>query len=104
MPHRAGVISGLGSVGGALAGLIPGVGLVWRLRHEYGGLAPSPGFASYPLHIPWADIAVVVVAAPILAMGAAALLHRFTVPTTSTISTTDTAVRHPTTPILRPAP
>jgi putative ABC transport system permease protein len=79
---RAAVICGIGSVAGVLAGLVPGVGLVWRLRHQYGRSESvsfgSPPF-SYPLHIPWVDLVLVVIAAPALATVTAALVHRLTV-------------------------
>jgi putative ABC transport system permease protein len=72
---RAALICRLGSILGVAAGLVPGVGLVWRLRHQYAG----PLFGSqayYPLRLPWAELAAVALAAPILAAAAAWCFNR----------------------------
>ena len=73
-----------GDSGPAAVGLIPGIGLVRRLReqHLYDPESAGPGtpIFTYPLHIAWAHLAVVIAAAPLLAAAAAALLHRSTPP------------------------
>jgi putative ABC transport system permease protein len=81
---RAGIICLVGAAFGTLAGLLPGIGLVWRLRYDNvlhtgpPGLGPSaPG---YPLSIPWLDLAIVALAAPLVATLAAALITRAKLP------------------------
>lgn len=78
---RAALIGGIGATFGALAGLLPGISLVWRLTRGSARFAvlatgPLPGTGTYPLHIPWLDIALIVVGAPLLAAGAAAAITR----------------------------
>jgi putative ABC transport system permease protein len=79
---RAGVICVAGSVFGAAAGLLPGIGLVWRLRHV---VAPSDPFvtylsAGYPLSIPWADLVIIGIAAPLAAIAVSSIITRAGLP------------------------
>jgi putative ABC transport system permease protein len=78
---RAGVICLVGALFGTAAGLLPGVELVWRLRHENNLFSP-PGvpLSPYPLTIPWIHLAIVVLAAPAVAMLAAAATTRARLP------------------------
>lgn len=78
---RAALIGGIGATFGALAGLLPGISLVWRLTRGSSRFAvlaagPVPGTGTYPLHIPWLDITLIVVGAPLLAAAAAAAITR----------------------------
>ena len=80
---RAGIICTVGAVFGTLAGLLPGIELVSRIRHEglFNVVAVAvPGAPAYPLSIPWADLAVVAVAGPVVATLAAAVLTRTRLP------------------------
>lgn len=75
---RAGIICAIGAVFGTLAGLVPGIGLVMRFRHQ-NLLSSPPGFGvntAYPLSIPWSHLALVAIAAPLIAVLSAALLTR----------------------------
>ena len=70
---RAALICGVGTVLGILAGLIPGIGLIWRLRHQEGsnlGGTPNP----YPLSLPWAHLLAIAVIAPLLAAATGAVI------------------------------
>lgn len=84
---RAAVICGIGSICGVAAGLIPGVGLVWRLRQqntvETQMNASRTDTFAYPLHLQWAHLAIVVLAAPLLAAAAAVLVSRPALPSDS---------------------
>lgn len=82
---RAGVICLVGAVFGTLAGVIPGVGLVWMVRNQDAGvpgfnLGDPALFDRYPLTIPWPAIAIIVIGAPVLATIAAAALTRARLP------------------------
>ena len=66
---RAGLICLVGSLFGVAAGLLPGIGLIDRARRFSAG-------NKYPLSIPWSELAVVVLAAPLVAALAAALITR----------------------------
>lgn len=77
---RAAAIAVVGVTFGAAAGILPGAALVWRLRQHnllltQGNANPIDSFA-YPLSIPWLHLAALIIATPILAAAAAALLTR----------------------------
>ena len=74
--NRAGLICALGTILGVLAGLGPGIGLIWRLHdQEAGGAGPFDPIAStYPLSIPWTHIAAVIIVPPLIAALTATLL------------------------------
>lgn len=79
---RAGVICAVGSIFGAAAGLLPGVGLVWRLRHVAAPSNPIVTYlsAGYPLSIPWADLAIIGLAAPLTAIAVSSIITRARLP------------------------
>ncbi|MDQ6614464.1 MAG: hypothetical protein M3083_06900 [Actinomycetota bacterium] len=81
---RAGVLCLVGALFGTLAGVIPGLGLVWRIRHlsagQYFGAFGTYSSSRYPLTIPWLGLAAVVVAAPLLAALTAAVVTRARLP------------------------
>lgn len=67
-----------GAVIGVLAGLVPGIAVAVPLTRSYAssgfpGAVPAPGFV---LDIPWALLALVLVALPLLSAGVAALAAR----------------------------
>jgi len=82
---RAGVICLVGAGFGVLAGVIPGIALVSRVRqlNSHIGLFDNllgPGYGRYPLTIPWLDLAILVVGAPLLATITAAVVTRARLP------------------------
>ncbi len=82
---RAGVICIVGALFGTLAGLLPGIGIVSRLRYIHGGAYGPPGFVyppipGYPLSIPWGNLALIALAAPVIAVLTAGLLTRARLP------------------------
>jgi putative ABC transport system permease protein len=70
---RAGLLCLIGALFGAVAGIIPGIGLVWRLRHI---TTTGPGIPGYPLDLPWLKLAAVTIIAPLVAVAIAALVVR----------------------------
>ncbi len=81
---RAGAIWLVGAAFGVLAGVIPGIGLVWRVRRLNSGSTIfdqlGTKFGSYPLTIPWPALIIVVIGAPLLATITAAVVTRARLP------------------------
>jgi putative ABC transport system permease protein len=75
---QSGVIAGLGSVLGALAGFGAGAAVVFGLNQVYATTWPAP--IPYPIVVPWLNLGVSVVAVPLVAMIGAGLLTRSRLP------------------------
>jgi putative ABC transport system permease protein len=75
---QSGVIAGLGSVLGAIAGFGAGAAVVFGLNQVYAGRWPAP--IPYPIVVPWLNLGVSVLAVPLVAMLGAGLLTRSRLP------------------------
>jgi putative ABC transport system permease protein len=75
---QAGVIAGLGSVLGAGAGLGAAVAVLVALNRRYADTWPAP--PSYPITVPWLNLAVALLVVPAVAMLGAGLLTRSRLP------------------------
>jgi putative ABC transport system permease protein len=70
---RAGILCLVGAVFGVIAGMIPGIGFIWRLRHI---TTAVPGLPGYPLDLPWGRLVLVGLVAPLVAVAVAAVAVR----------------------------
>jgi len=69
---QSGVIAGLGSLIGTLAGLGAAMAFLLALNQRYAEVWPTPEL--FPLAVPWTNIAIALVAVPVVAMLGAGLL------------------------------
>jgi putative ABC transport system permease protein len=75
---QSGVIAGLGSLLGAVAGLGGSVAVLLALNRGYADLWPAP--TPYPITLPWLNVAIAVLAVPLVAMLGTGLLTRSRLP------------------------
>jgi len=75
---QAGVIAGLGSLIGAVAGLGAAEAVLVALNQRQAQMWPAP--AAYPLTVPWLNVGVALVVVPLVAMLGAGLLTRSRLP------------------------
>jgi putative ABC transport system permease protein len=75
---QSGVIAGLGSILGGIAGVGAAAAVLAGLNQSYAGTWPTP--VAYPLAMPWLNIVITVVAVPLVAMLGAGLLTRSRLP------------------------
>jgi putative ABC transport system permease protein len=75
---RSGVIAGLGSLLGAVAGLGGAVAVLVALNRGQADLWPAP--TPYPVAVPWLNLGVALVVVPVVAMLGAGLLTRSRLP------------------------
>ncbi|GLZ31618.1 hypothetical protein Lesp02_38060 [Lentzea sp. NBRC 105346] len=75
---QSGVIAGLGSVLGTVAGLGTSVAVLTALNQRFADQWPSPTL--YPITVPWVNVAVALVVVPLVAMLGAGLLTRSRLP------------------------
>ena len=75
---QSGVIAGLGSLLGAVAGLGASVAVLVALNQRYAGTWPAP--TPYPISVPWLNVGVALVVVPLVAMLGAGLLTRSRLP------------------------
>jgi putative ABC transport system permease protein len=75
---QSGVIAGLGSLLGAVAGLGGAVAVLLALNRGYDDLWPAP--TPYPITLPWLNVAIAVLVVPAVAMLGAGLLTRSRLP------------------------
>lgn len=80
---RSGVIAGLGTVLGVLAGFVPAVGLVLAQRRVDGFASATTlpsGIAPRPLVVPWGTLAITAFVVPLIAVAVAGLFSRSRLP------------------------
>ena len=75
---QSGVIAGLGSLLGAVAGLGGAVAVLLALNRGYADTWPAP--TPYPITVPWLNVAVALLVVPVVAMLGAGLLTRSRLP------------------------
>jgi putative ABC transport system permease protein len=75
---QSGVIAGLGSLLGAVAGLGGSIAVLIALNRGYADLWPAP--TPYRIAVPWLNVAVAVLVVPAVAMLGAGLLTRSRLP------------------------
>jgi len=75
---QSGVIAGLGSVLGAIAGFGAGAAVLFGLNRVYAGRWPAP--IPYPIEVPWLNLGISLVAVPLVAILGAGLLTRSRLP------------------------
>jgi putative ABC transport system permease protein len=75
---QSGVIAGLGSVLGALAGFGAGAAVLYGLNRVHAGQWPAP--PPYPIEVPWLNLLVSVLVVPLVAILGAGLLTRSRLP------------------------
>jgi putative ABC transport system permease protein len=75
---QSGVIAGLGSLLGAAAGLGVSTAVLAALNQRFADSWPSP--TPFPIEVPWLNVALAVIAVPLLAMLGASLLTRSQLP------------------------
>jgi putative ABC transport system permease protein len=75
---QTGVIAGLGSALGVVAGVGASAAVLFALNQRSVDLWPAP--APYPIHVPWVNVAIALVAVPAVAMLGAGLLTRSRLP------------------------
>jgi putative ABC transport system permease protein len=75
---QAGVIAGLGSLLGAVAGFGAGWAILAALNRK--ALSTWPSDHPYPLVVPWSNVAVAVLLVPLIAMAGSALFTRARLP------------------------
>ncbi|HZM81173.1 MAG TPA: ABC transporter permease, partial [Candidatus Limnocylindrales bacterium] len=75
---QSGVIAGLGSLIGTLAGLGAAMAFLLALNQRYAEVWPTPTL--FPLTVPWTNVAIALVAVPVVAMLGAGLLTRSRLP------------------------
>ncbi|HEV8559850.1 MAG TPA: FtsX-like permease family protein [Actinophytocola sp.] len=75
---QSGVIAGLGSLLGAAAGLGVSTAVLAALNQRFAGIWPAP--TPFPIGVPWLNVALAVVAVPVVAMLGAGLLTRARLP------------------------
>jgi putative ABC transport system permease protein len=75
---QSGVIAGLGSLLGAVAGLGGSVAVLFALNRGYADIWPAP--TPYPTTVPWLNVGVALLVVPAVAMLGAGLLTRSRLP------------------------
>jgi putative ABC transport system permease protein len=75
---QSGVIAGLGSLLGAVAGLGAAVAVLLALNRRFADVWPAP--TPYPISVPWLNVGVALVVVPLIAMLGAGLLTRSRLP------------------------
>ncbi len=75
---QSGIIAGLGSVLGAVAGFGAAVAVITGINQQYASVWPSPD--PIPIHVPWTNFIVSLIAVPAVAMLGAGLLTRSRLP------------------------
>jgi putative ABC transport system permease protein len=75
---QSGVIAGLGSFLGAIAGFGAGAAVLFGLNRVYAGKWPAP--IPYPIEVPWLNLGISLVAVPLVAILGAGLLTRSRLP------------------------
>jgi putative ABC transport system permease protein len=75
---QSGVIAGLGSVIGAVAGVGASTAVLAALNRADGDVWPAP--TPYPIIVPWSNVAIAVLVVPAVAMLGAGLLTRSRLP------------------------
>jgi putative ABC transport system permease protein len=75
---QSGVIAGLGSLLGAVAGLGAAVAVLLALNRRFADVWPAP--TPYPILVPWLNVGVALVVVPLIAMLGAGLLTRSRLP------------------------
>jgi len=75
---QSGVIAGLGSLLGAVAGLGGAVAVLLALNRGYADIWPAP--TPYPITVPWLNLGVALLVVPLVAMLGAGLLTRSRLP------------------------
>lgn len=75
---QSGIIAGLGSVLGAAAGFGAAVAVITGINQQYASVWPSPD--PIPIHVPWINFIVSLIAVPAVAMLGAGLLTRSRLP------------------------
>jgi putative ABC transport system permease protein len=75
---QSGVIAGLGSLIGAVAGLGASTAVLFALNQRYAGVWPAP--TPYPIRVPWLNVGVALLVVPLIAMLGAGLLTRSRLP------------------------
>jgi putative ABC transport system permease protein len=75
---QSGVIAGLGSLIGAVAGIGAALAILFALNQRYTELWPAP--TPYPMAIPWLNVGIALVVVPLIAMLGAGLLTRSRLP------------------------
>ena len=75
---QSGVIAGLGSLLGAVAGLGGAVAVLLALNRGYADIWPAP--TPYPITLPWLNVGIAVLVVPLVAMLGAGLLTRSRLP------------------------
>jgi putative ABC transport system permease protein len=75
---QSGVIAGLGSLLGTIAGLGAAVAVLLALNRRFVDVWPAP--TPYPISVPWLNVAVALVVVPLIAMLGAGLLTRSRLP------------------------
>jgi len=75
---QAGVIAGLGSLLGTVAGLGAATAVLVALNQGYADVWPAP--VPYPITVPWLNVALALVVVPVVAMLGAGLLTRSRLP------------------------
>jgi putative ABC transport system permease protein len=75
---QSGVIAGLGSLLGSVAGLGAAFAVLVALNRPWADLWPAP--PRYPLVVPWLNLGIALLAVPVIAMLSAGLLTRSRLP------------------------
>ncbi|NUT53028.1 MAG: FtsX-like permease family protein [Saccharothrix sp.] len=75
---RSGVIAGLGSLLGAVAGVGTATAVLTALNRRFADLWPAP--IPFPVAVPWVEVALAVVVVPLVAMAGTGLLTRSRLP------------------------
>jgi putative ABC transport system permease protein len=75
---QSGVIAGLGSLLGAIAGLGASVAVLYALNQRFKDVWPVP--TPFPIRMPWMNVGVALVVVPLVAMLGAGLLTRSRLP------------------------
>jgi len=75
---QSGVIAGLGSLLGAVAGLGASTAVLFALNQRYADVWPEP--TPYPITVPWLNLGIALLVVPSVAMLGAGLLTRSRLP------------------------
>lgn len=75
---QAGVIAGLGSLLGAVAGVGAATSVIFALNRVYADVWPEP--EPLPISVPWLNVAIAVLVVPLVAMAGSGLLTRSRLP------------------------
>ena len=75
---QAGVIAGMGSLLGVLAGIGVSAAVLEALNRRFVDVWPAP--AAYPIDVPWTNVAIALLVVPAVAMAGAGLLTRSRLP------------------------